>query len=64
MLVATTVIEEGLDIPSCNLVIRFDGSSDNLRSYVQSKGRARDLNSKFIIVCPEKRQKEKARKLA
>lgn len=50
ILIATTIIEEGLDIPSCDLVIRFDGISQNLRSYVQSKGRARDQNSKFIVM--------------
>ena len=36
-LVATAVVEEGLDIQRCNLVVRFD-DIETLRSYVQSKG--------------------------
>ena len=52
VLVSTTVAEEGLDIPSCDLVIRYDSMSSNLRSYVQSKGRARDQNSRFMIFTP------------
>ena len=53
LLVSTTVIEEGLDIPSCDLVVRFDNLSTNLRSYVQSKGRARDMNSRFLVLAPK-----------
>ena len=40
LLIATCVVEEGLDIPKCNLVCRFDFPK-TFRSYVQSKGRAR-----------------------
>lgn len=54
VLVATSVAEEGLDIPSCDLVIRFESFSSNLRSYVQSRGRARQLNSKFYLLLEEK----------
>lgn len=50
VLVSTTVAEEGLDIPACDLVIRYDSVSGSLKSYVQSKGRARDKNSRFIIL--------------
>jgi len=46
-LFATSVAEEGLDIPDCNLVIRFDLYS-TLIQYIQSKGRARQANSRFI----------------
>ena len=49
LLVATSVIEEGVDVPRCNLVIRFD-LPQNFRSYVQSKGRARDKPSKFVLL--------------
>ena len=46
-LFATSVAEEGLDIPDCNLVIRFDLYT-TLIQYIQSKGRARQANSRFI----------------
>ena len=46
-LVATSIAEEGLDIPDCNLVIRFDLYS-TLIQYIQSRGRARHGNSKYI----------------
>ena len=49
LLIATSVIEEGVDVPRCNLVIRFD-LPQNFRSYVQSKGRARDKPSKFVLL--------------
>lgn len=47
-LVTTSVLEEGVDIQPCNAVIRFD-MYDNFISYVQSRGRARSANSKYII---------------
>lgn len=47
-LVATDVVDEGVDIPNCSLIIRYDPPSD-YRSYVQSKGRARHQTSQFII---------------
>ena len=46
-LVATSIAEEGLDIPDCNLIIRFDLYS-TLIQYVQSRGRARHKNSKYL----------------
>ena len=46
---STDVLEEGMDITTCNLVIRFDPIVV-FRSYVQSKGRARAKPSKFIVL--------------
>ncbi|KFZ01512.1 hypothetical protein V500_00727 [Pseudogymnoascus sp. VKM F-4518 (FW-2643)] len=46
-LFATSVAEEGLDIPDCNLVIRFDLYSTVIQ-YIQSRGRARQTNSSYI----------------
>lgn len=48
-LIATSVIEEGLDIPKCNLVIRFDLPED-FRAYIQSKGRARATKARYILM--------------
>ena len=52
LLVATSVVEEGVDVPKCNLVVRFD-FPQNLRSYVQSKGRARAKESQYILLIPK-----------
>lgn len=46
-LFATSVAEEGLDIPDCNLVIRFD-IYDTLIQYIQSRGRARRHKSTYV----------------
>ncbi|KAI9675974.1 MAG: Dicer-like protein 1 [Bathelium mastoideum] len=47
LLFATSVAEEGLDIPDCSLVIRFD-LYKTMISYMQSRGRARHRNSKYL----------------
>ncbi|XP_065304348.2 endoribonuclease Dicer-like [Dermacentor albipictus] len=49
LLVATSVVEEGMDVPKCSLVVRFD-FPDDFRSYVQSKGRARAQRSLYIMM--------------
>ena len=49
LLVATSVLEEGIDVSATNLVIRFD-LPPNLRSYIQSRGRARSKESKFVMM--------------
>ncbi|XP_047990748.1 endoribonuclease Dicer [Leguminivora glycinivorella] len=48
-LIATSVIEEGVDIPQCLLVLRFDAPLE-YRSYIQSKGRARSADSSFVLL--------------
>ena len=51
LLVSTNVLEEGLDVPACNLVIRFD-SVMSMRALIQSRGRAaRRSDSRFVIMC-------------
>ena len=48
-MVATSVLEEGLDVPLCNLVVRYDRPVD-FRAYVQSRGRARSrINAHYIL---------------
>jgi len=52
VLVATDVMEEGIDVPFCNVVIKFD-RIDSYKSYVQSKGRARSAESNYLVVARE-----------
>ncbi|XP_019181512.1 PREDICTED: endoribonuclease Dicer homolog 2-like [Ipomoea nil] len=49
IIVATSMLEEGLDVQSCNLVIRFDPSA-TVCSFIQSRGRARMQNSDFVLM--------------
>lgn len=49
LLIATSVLEEGIDVPVCNLVLCFD-KPQNLKSFVQRRGRARKKDSKLIIL--------------
>ena len=51
-MVATNVIEEGLDVPACNTVIKFDPCK-NFQSYVQAMGRARQKDALFIMLGEE-----------
>ncbi|KAK4126225.1 hypothetical protein N657DRAFT_662514 [Parathielavia appendiculata] len=44
---ATSVAEEGLDIPNCNVIIRYD-LNNTLIQYIQSRGRARQEGSIYI----------------
>ncbi|OQV01614.1 Ribonuclease III domain-containing protein [Cladophialophora immunda] len=46
--VATSVLEEGIDVPAMNLVICFD-ERPNFRSFIQSRGRARQKGSRFVL---------------
>ena len=57
VLVSTSVVEEGLDVRKCNLVVRFDGIN-NYREYVLSKGRARAQKSQFVVLVEDKRRNE------
>ncbi|XP_072221007.1 endoribonuclease Dicer [Leuresthes tenuis] len=56
LLIATSIVEEGVDIPKCNLVVRFDLPTE-YRSYVQSKGRARAPVSNYIMLADMERTK-------
>ncbi|RMD42469.1 hypothetical protein DV735_g2680, partial [Chaetothyriales sp. CBS 134920] len=47
--IATSVLEEGIDVQACNLVICFD-DSQNVKSFIQRRGRARRPGSKYVIL--------------
>lgn len=49
VIVSTSILEEGLDVQSCNLVIRFDPSA-TVCSFIQSRGRARMQNSDYLLM--------------
>lgn len=49
LLFATDVVEEGIHVPNCSFVIRFD-LPKTVRSYVQSRGRARKNDSQYITM--------------
>ncbi|KAF9674540.1 hypothetical protein SADUNF_Sadunf10G0137700 [Salix dunnii] len=49
IIVATSILEEGLDVQSCNLVIRFDPPA-SVSSFIQSRGRARMQNSDYLLM--------------
>lgn len=48
LLVATSVLEEGIDVPACNLVICFD-SPQTPKSFIQRRGRARMQDSQLLL---------------
>ena len=59
LLISTNVLEEGLDVPICNLVVRFEGAA-TLRALVQTRGRAsRRHDSKFVVICDENEKQER-----
>ncbi|XP_076245317.1 endoribonuclease Dcr-2 [Calliopsis andreniformis] len=48
-IVATDVIDEGIDVPTCTLIVGYHVPT-NIRAYVQSKGRARFANSQYTLL--------------
>ena len=59
LLVSTAVAEEGIDVKSCQLIIRFD-PAPTAQSFHQSRGRARALGSTLIALVEEGNDDEEA----
>lgn len=49
LIISTDVLEEGIDITACHIVICFD-KPPNLKSFVQRRGRARQEKSTYAIM--------------
>ena len=48
---ATSVLEEGVDVPECALVVLFD-LARNVKSFIQARGRARAATSRLAVLVP------------
>lgn len=49
LIISTDVLEEGIDITACHMVICFD-NIPNLKSFIQRRGRARQEKSTYAIM--------------
>ena len=58
IVVATSVAEEGVDIPECQLVVCLNPPT-TVKALVQMRGRARKKDSYFVVLCSSQREKEK-----
>lgn len=56
VIVATSVAEEGVDLPQCDLVIELE-APDCVRALVQVRGRARKPDSQFVVFLRDAAQK-------
>ena len=57
LLVATSVLEEGIDVPACNLVIRYQKVTSEIAK-VQTQGRARAEDSQSFTIISSDSKKE------
>ncbi|XP_076235555.1 endoribonuclease Dcr-1 [Calliopsis andreniformis] len=57
LLISTSILEEGIDIPKCNFVMRYDFPK-TYQSYVQCKSRARAIDALHILLVPQEMSKE------
>ncbi|XP_076750079.1 endoribonuclease Dcr-1 [Xylocopa sonorina] len=57
LLISTSVLEEGIDIPKCNFVMRYDFPK-TYQSYVQCKSRARAADALHVLLVSQELSKE------
>nr|XP_031838404.1 endoribonuclease Dcr-1 [Nomia melanderi] len=57
LMISTSILEEGIDIPKCNFVMRYDFPK-TYQSYVQCKSRARAVDAIHVILVPKPTSKE------
>merc|ERR1719420_1324385 len=50
LMVCTQCLEEGIDVPDCALVVRFD-KFDTSKSHIQGSGRARLEQAEVYYLC-------------
>ena len=58
LIVSTSVLEEGLDVAQCDLVVAFTGSR-SLITFIQMRGRARKQDSVFVVLEAEGQREAK-----
>ncbi|KAK1137182.1 hypothetical protein K0M31_001706 [Melipona bicolor] len=63
LLISTSILEEGIDIPKCNFVMRYDFPK-TYQSYVQCKSRARAADALYVLLVPQDMSKEYVWQLA
>ena len=56
LLLATSVVEEGVDVQACSFVVVFDRLRST-KAYIQMKGRARQRDAKFFVFQDESQWK-------
>lgn len=61
LIIATSVLEEGIDVRSCHLVVCFD-FAPNLKSFIQRRGRARRARSSYVILVSSSDSPKQVRK--
>jgi hypothetical protein len=55
LLISTSVLEEGLDVTDCDIVVRFSGFT-SLIQFIQSRGRASCKKGKIMMILTEEEQ--------
>ncbi|CAD7941345.1 unnamed protein product [Amoebophrya sp. A120] len=61
LLVATAVLQEGIDVPECNMVVWFDAVT-TVKSHIQGSGRARSKVAKIFFFESDWAEMERMRK--